>query len=357
MFVNYPLSAAQNNNFVHESIYEAISEIFNKLNNGDAVPNWPDILPLRHRAKLSSRRTIKKLLKELQDIATPLTNVQRNKALSFIDNQNDIVGLLNGTLNITVIDDDLLIFTDKLKEIFIEGFNLLSRVKSRDLHYKEIYDSLKSKTCPFCGYEPLEAPVEGLKREDEDHYLLKDQYITSAANLYNLVPMGGKCNKSYKLQQDMIFRNGVRRRAINPYGNTKVEISLCRTPAINLLEEKPNWSISISPDIEETRTWYEVFSVEDRLNGTVLSSNYDSVKGEIGAFLASLDLNIESSNDEVLEGLKKYENLKKCFPEQGLGFLKDKVARTIINYFEADNPVVVALIRDSLPRATAEQFA
>lgn len=40
MFVNYPIDAVQNNNFVHESIYEAIMLIFNNLNNGVAVPPW-----------------------------------------------------------------------------------------------------------------------------------------------------------------------------------------------------------------------------------------------------------------------------------------------------------------------------
>jgi hypothetical protein len=56
-----------------------------------------------------------------------------------------------------------------------------------------------------------------------------------------------------------------------------------------------------------------------------------------------------------LDGLKKYENLKKSFPEQGLGFLKDKVARILNEYFEAANPVVIALVRNSLPQPLAEQ--
>lgn len=355
MLVNYPINAAQNNNFVHESIYEAITLIFNNLNNGITVPLWPDILPQRHRAKLSSRRTIRDLLVELKDIATPLTIEQRNKALAFIDNQNDVNGLLAGTTNLIAPDVDIQLFTDVLERIFLEGFRLLTGTKSRDSHYKDIYNSLVSKTCPFCGYEPFEAP--GLKREDEDHYLLKDQYIASAANLLNLVPMGGKCNKSYKLQQNILFKNNIRRKALNPYGNTKAEICLLRTPVINLLDEKPDWIITISPDIEETRTWNEVFSIESRLKETVLSSNYESVKSEIGAFLSFLDLNYESSNEEVLNGLRKYEQLKRLAPEQGLGFLKDKVAKMLVAYFEQEKPFVIGLVRDSLPKVLEEQFA
>jgi hypothetical protein len=353
MLVNYPISAVQANNWVHESIYEAITFIFENLNNGVDVAGWPEMLPERHRVKLSSRRKIRDLLIELIDISTPLTTAQRNKALSFINNQNDISGLLNGTTLLIPTDADIELFLNCFEQIFLEGFKLLT--KSRDGHYKAIYDSLTNKTCPFCGYEPFEAP--GLKREDEDHYLLKDSYLTSAANLFNLVPMGGKCNKSYKLQQDIIFKNNVRRKVLNPYGNIKAEICLVGTSAITLLDEKPDWDIAILPDIEETRTWNEVFSIENRLKETVLSSNYQFVLGEVGGYLESLELNRNSSNAEVLVGLRKYETLKKKFPEQGLGFLKDKVAKMLNYYFEAENPLVVAMIRDSLPLVQEEQVA
>jgi hypothetical protein len=355
MLINYPINSVQDNNFVHESIYEAISLIFNNLNNGAAVPIWPAILPQKHRAKLRSRRAIRVLLVELKDIATPLSVAQRDKALAFIDNQNDIDGLLDGTTALSVIDADIQLFIDCFERIFLEGFKLLTRTESRDGHYKAIYDSLASKTCPFCGYEPFEAP--GLKREDEDHYLLKDNYVASAANLFNLVPMGGKCNKSYKLQQDIIVKNNTRRKALNPYGNIKAEICLRRTAAITLLDDKPEWHIAITPDIEETRTWNEVFSIENRLKETVLSPNYNAVLNEVRDFLNLLNLDSESTNDQVLNGLNEFEIYKKNNPEQGLGFLKDKVVAMLNFYFESENPLVVALIRDCLSSPQEDQAA
>ncbi|HCG5954834.1 TPA: hypothetical protein NJ081_003293 [Vibrio parahaemolyticus] len=351
MFVNYPIGAAQNNNFVHESIYEAITLIFNNLNNGVAVPLWPDVLPQRHRTRLRKRRKIRDLLVELKNIATPLSIAQRNKALAFIDNQNDINGLLDGTTDLTVVDADIGLFIDCFERIFLEGFKLLTGTKSRDSHYKDIYNSLISKTCPFCGYEPFEAP--GLKREDEDHYLLKDQYIASAANLFNLVPMGGKCNKSYKLQQDLLFKNNIRRKALNPYGTIKAEISLINTTPITLLDNKPDWNITISPDIEEIRTWNEIFSIEDRLKDTVLSPNYEAVLSEMGDFLQCVGLGHNSSDAQVLAGLVEFENYKQRNPEQGLGFLKDKVVGMLRFHFESGNQLVVALIRDALPQREA----
>jgi hypothetical protein len=43
MLVNYPISAVQANNWVHESIYEAITFIFENLNNGvDVAAGLPN---------------------------------------------------------------------------------------------------------------------------------------------------------------------------------------------------------------------------------------------------------------------------------------------------------------------------
>lgn len=351
MLVNYPLSAAQENNWVHECIYGAISLIINNLNNAKAIPDWPDILPRIHRDKLTTRKKIKDLLANFENVAKQLTEEQRNKALLLIDSQNNIAGLLAGEVTPLAIEDELNPTIDCLKLVFIEGFRLLKETGSRDAHYKAIYDSLAVKTCPFCGYEPFEAP--GQKREDEDHYLLKDKYVTSAANFFNLVPMGGKCNKSYKLQQDLLFKNNIRRKALNPYGTINAEISLINTDPITLLDDKPNWNISISPDIEETRTWNEVFSIEQRLKENVLSPNYEAVLSEISDFLQCQDLDRHSTDAQVLLGLQKFELHKKRNPEQGLGFLKDKVIGMLRFYFETGNPLVIALIRDALPKIEA----
>ena len=351
MLVNYPISAVQENNWVHECIYEVISLIVNNLNSATAIPDWPDVLPQIHRDKLTSRKTIRGLLENFKNIAVQLTEEQRNKALLLIDSQNNIAGLLAGEVTPLVVEDELKPIIDCLKLVFIEGFRLLKETGSRDVHYKAIYDSLAVKTCPFCGYEPFEAP--GQKREDEDHYLLKDKYVTSAANFFNLVPMGGKCNKSYKLQQDLLFKNNIRRKALNPYGTINAEISLINTNPITLLNDKPDWNITILPDIEETRTWNEVFSIEDRLKETVLSPNYEAVLREVSDFLRHLELGHNSSNDQVLSGLEKFESYKKSNPEQGLGYLKDKVVGMLKFHFEYHNPLVVALIRDALPQIEA----
>ncbi|KAA1164230.1 hypothetical protein EU508_02700 [Pseudoalteromonas fuliginea] len=351
MLVNYPISAAQDNNWVHECIYETISFIFNSLNQAIAMPEWPDILPQRHRERLKSRTAVKTLLKKVEGISAQLTAEQREKSLLLINNQNDIAGLLVGTTDPLMIEPEIRPLTDCLKLVFLEGFRLLTKTGSRDAHYRAIYDSLTVKTCPFCGYETFEAP--GQKREDEDHYLLKDKYITSAANLFNLVPMGGKCNKSYKLQQDLLFKNNIRRKALNPYGTIKAEISLINTTPITLLDDKPDWNITISPDIEETRTWNEIFSIEERLKETVLSPNYEAVLREVSDFLKSLDLDHNSTDAQVLAGLERFEQYKKNNPEQGLGYLKDKVVGMLKFHFESGDPLVVALVRSALPQTEA----
>ena len=76
-----------------------------------------------------------------------------------------------------------------------EGFLLLGKQALRKNHYEIIYSNLNIKACPFCGLEPFDAV--SLASEDEDHYLLRRDYPLAAANLANLVPMGGKCNQRY----------------------------------------------------------------------------------------------------------------------------------------------------------------
>lgn len=348
MFFNYPISAVQDNNFVHESIYESICLIINNQNTGIPIPEWPDLLPQRHRENLKSRRSIRGLLVEFSGLASDLSTQQRNQIINVIDSQNNIAGLLDNSVAIVQIGQDIEPLINCLNKIFLEGFSLLTRTKSRDAHYKAIYDSLVVKTCPFCGYEPFEAP--GQKREDEDHYLLKDKYATSAANMHNLVPMGGKCNKSYKLQKDIIFNNGLRRKALNPYGSVAVQIDLLNTDPITFAEDIPDWKISISPDTEETRTWCEVFSIESRLIETVLTPNYERVLSEISDYFRDFGLNGTSSDNDILDCLQKYERFKKDNPEQGLGFLKDKVASLLKTNFESKNIVITGLIKDALPR-------
>ena len=245
-------------NTIHESVIDIIHSVVDHVVSGTNIPEWAILIPEGGREYLSSRRKLKRLINELSELANNYSEEELNCALAFIDSENQIESLLRGDIEIPTLDDHLNGLKAKLAEIFEEGFALLNRTGLREKHYKEIYDSLHSKTCPFCGYMPLDS--DGLKNEDLDHYLDRVSYISAAANLQNLIPTCGKCNSRYKGSKNILFDNqGTRRRAFNPYGEDHGDICLRESDPLGGPASAPQWEIALVPECEETRTWDAVF--------------------------------------------------------------------------------------------------
>lgn len=347
MFVTYPVEATHDN-WIHESIMHVLEAIFTAINTNTEIQEWPDILPQEHKDKLSNRRSLPNLflLVERALRADEISQAQRDQVWSCIHQQNDIDNLLSGRTNVQALDDDLSDIVQAIKAVFEEGFRLLKETGVRDQHYKKIYKKLISKSCPFCGYEPFDAP--GLRREDEDHYLLRDKYPFAAANFLNLVPMGGRCNKSYKLQQDVLFSGGVRRKSLNPYGNAVVDISLNNSDLFGEEDFLPLWDIQLVPDTEEARTWESVFSIRDRLSDSVLKPSYDRVLNEVSDWFVEKGVHKLCSDEEVVNSLNRLAGYKNKNREEGTNFLKHKTVETISYHFASGHRGVIALIRSSL---------
>ncbi|HHT8228838.1 MULTISPECIES: HNH endonuclease family protein [Citrobacter] len=70
------------------------------------------------------------------------------------------------------------------------------------------YDIVKSsnlEVCPYCNAEDIRL-IEGEKkhRPDIDHFLPQSKYPFFATSLYNFVPAGAACNRSFKRDVDLI---------------------------------------------------------------------------------------------------------------------------------------------------------
>lgn len=344
MFVTYPIEAVEIN-WIHDSLVSALEVVVQKINAGEEYPAWPGVLPAAYRESLRRKTKIKRLLEDFYGEAAEVSIDVRSHFLTVLAAQNNIAGLLDGSTEIPVLQDAAEPMYEKSTEIFEEGFALLSKTETRDRHYEIIYESLQNKTCPFCGYESLDAP--GLSREDEDHYLPRSKYHLAAANLNNLVPMGGRCNGSYKLRQDLLEDSGNRRKAINPYGGIVADIDLRQSNLVSGNLE-PDWSIELIPDIEECHTWERVFSVRNRLSESVLKPSYPRVLDEISDWFKVVHLFDNASNDEVLDRLERFAQYKRANREDGLGFLKHKVVETISHHYREGNGPVIAMIRNAL---------
>ena len=141
-------------------------------------------------------------------------------------------------------------------------------------HWKAAYERLPFKECPFCGIEPLHHPA--IFKQDYDHLLSKATYPFASVNLRNLVPCGRDCNSIFKQGKDLIFSEGNRRKAFYPFHDYGVQLQLSlegsRLPSDG--DDPGAWHIEFTPDIEEVRTWIEVFELERRYQFDVFGAHY-----------------------------------------------------------------------------------
>ena len=106
-------------------------------------------------------------------------------------------------------------------------------------------------------------------REAYDHYLPKEKYPFNTINFKNLDPMCHKCNSSNKARQNPIMKPcSTRRKAFYPYGNKALDIEILlemNTKDIaNIKEGDIAVTLSSANFPEETKTWKEIFYIEER---------------------------------------------------------------------------------------------
>lgn len=347
MFVTYPVEAISDNR-IHESICYAFSTVCNAINESISVPKWPDTLPEQHRGVLGTKTALPKLLKKFEMEAKKLTLDQRTEFLKLFAQQNQITGLLDGTIPVPITDAALAPLVIAAKAVCDEGFLLLEKTGVRKAHYKIIWDSLISKTCPFCGFEPFDSPT--LHREDEDHYLARKIYPLAAANLHNLVPMGSKCNVSYKGQADVLHMHGIRRKVLNPYGDIRADISLINSEPLGRTDKTPVWKVDLVPDIEEVQTWENIFSIRARITENQLAHYYETWLDDLIDWIK--DHNPREPIDDALlvDAIDEFAAYSKKYLEAGHISLRSKVAEMLSHHCLNGDKALVAMIRDALPK-------
>lgn len=331
-------------NVIHRAITEIIKTIVNHIENEEEFTNWKSLIPVYAKDLLNSKRKLKECIFQLGDqIKNNLG--ESKKVLAWIDHHNSISALLNGSCDHNNIESLQPATKEILSAIFEEGFSLLGKTGIRDEHYKIIYKSLSSKTCPFCGYMPFDAPSKSLIREDLDHYLDRKTYFSAAANLENLVPTCTKCNSRYKGVENLIFKAGNYRKAIYPYGDFRGDICLRGTDLIGDDSLSPKWDIKLLPDIEEVRTWDEVYRVRERVRENALAPNYESTLDEMIDFFQSIGLYSSCTDEELSDAINKFYDYKCKNPEQGLGFLKHKIVDIFKYKIEQSDASILSIIR------------
>ena len=231
---------------------------------------------------------------------------------------------------------------------------LLEDARLRDVHSFRcimIYTAASNRVCPFCGCESFDAP--GAPREDLDHYLSKSRYPFAVANLRNLVPMGKKCNESYKLGQN-ILRDiaGVRRRSFDPYAKRHMKVTLDNSVPFGGADgQTPARQIDFDPDSEECTTWDDVFHIRERIKRDVLDPSFRQWLGNFAAWFKKRRGIADPGDAEVLDAIRTYAEDLMLMGLTACEFLRAPVFQMLHRYCASGDQRVLALMKNVVTMA------
>ena len=344
MLFGYPVAATEDN-WLHVALCEAVGSIHELIDSGKRYPAWPSVLPRAVRKKLKGRYGLRDRLKAYDRAVRSVTKADRDVLLDALDSQNRIAELVSGARPCVTLAGLPNPVCESIEALFGFAFGLLADLALRDNQYSAIYAAIPDHMCPFCGTEYFDAP--GAAREALDHYLARSRYPFASANLRNLVPMGNKCNSSYKLATDLLVRaDGSRRVAFDPYNHASLSMSLNESELFADPDDwTPRWEIEFVPDSPEVATWDEVFSVRERFVRDHLNPSFRSWLDQFGK-LAKREALRPDSGAAVAAALKRFEDNAADCGFQDRGFLKAAVFRMLRLRCEAGNTRLAAALAD-----------
>lgn len=325
-----------------------LRSIHESLTADEPPPPWPDIIPAAHKNKLEPRHGLRDRLSAYKDVVAVLDEEERQAIIRTLREQNEIDRLVSCNQNCDSIDSLPQPVQGPVRALFDFAFTLLKDFGIRDRLYEAVYSEALFKACPFCGLEYFDSP-EGY-REDLDHYLAKSKYPFAAANLRNLVPMGMKCNQSYKGTDDILRDDiGVRRRSFNPYDHGEIKISLEGSdPFGGTKDHEPRWQVDFHPDSEECTTWDNVFHVRTRYIRDILCPNYPTWLRGFESWIKIGKGNPDPTPEESLEAIRQYAESLPSTGHCGGEFLRKPVFQMLHKHCEGGNDRLLNLIRDFL---------
>jgi hypothetical protein len=346
MLFGYPVSAATDNNWLHECVCEILCSI-HASHTVTPLPVWPEIVPAPYRQRLKSRKkTLGEKLNAYQKTLKNLTTTEQERILRALHDQNEIALLLSDQHTCETISDLPRTIHKPVKELFECAFELLTKLEIRDRHYKAIYD-VTPHICPFCGCQPFDAL--GSRREALDHYLAESLYPLAGSNLRNLVPMCNKCN-SRKLAQDILTKkNGTRRKSFDPYNCTGIRLSLENSQPfagkLTSTGQLPLWQIEFNPNSEEVLTWDEVFDIRERYRRDVLDAEFETWLRHFKSFLKRHNIP-HSSDEELVDAIAGHATYYEDMGMSDRAFLKAAVFRMLHAHCQNGDRQLMDFIRD-----------
>lgn len=197
-------------------------------------------------------------------------------------------------------------------------------------HYEQIYNSLASKVCPFCGVEQIQIPHYA--RQDYDHMLNQGHYPFATLNMNNLVPMGDQCNRTYKGSKDVLYDGANRRYYAYPFStffNISVLLDGSQLPDRNV-NFNGTWVVNFSPNNDFISTWADVFEIKYRYGELILSTHFDSWLDHFISNIRDRAIAV-NSNAELIAQLEIDANLYLDRPHVEFNIVKGGLFRFLAN--------------------------
>jgi len=181
--------------------------------------------------------------------------------------------------------------TEQLRAFFKELYSprslldlaaLRKKIGNIDGHYHAFSSVNNSGTCPFCGISNL-LGENHTPREAYDHYLPKALYPFNSINFRNLVPACHHCNSSYKTSKDPAHQpedpagDILRRKIFYPFSTAphviELEVTLRHTDIENMRPADIDLTFGPANIAEQIDTWKDVYGIEERYRGKLLSAD------------------------------------------------------------------------------------
>lgn len=285
MLFTYPLAAAETN-WLHECLSEILRQAMAAVDEGLQPPDWLTCFPEHRRPRLRRFSQFGERIQAFVVCYTGLGPAERTRVRQTMADQSEFADLFNGQRDAELRDQLPGMIGVVAESLFTKAFEMLAPLGIRDENYERFIELVEHRICPFCGCEYFEgverkvgADGEGRltgKREPLDHYLALSLYPFAGANARNLIPIGWRCNSSYKGSRDMLrTRTGVRRVCFDPYAAAPAQISLLRTRLFARREDMPEWHVDLIGEPDGVAAWDDVFDIRRRYVDYHLDSIYD----------------------------------------------------------------------------------
>ena len=245
----------------------------NSIDLGISPLAWPACVAADRRDTLRRFAQLGERLTDLLVTYSALDDTARGIVRRAMDDQSALKELFDGSRVADRLMDLPEIARGPAQLLFEKAFNMLTPLGIRDANYQSFLNLIQHRICAFCGCEYFSGATS--KRDPLDHYLAISLYPFAGANAGNLVPMGPRCNSSYKLAQD-VLRDGAggRRLCFDPYAATPVRVSLMDSRLFARPDGLPEWRVDLEGDLARIRTWDDVFNVRQRFVVDHLDSMY-----------------------------------------------------------------------------------